>query len=262
MSADAQYTRYKNVYTFATEWRHYNISTALMDEKTFRTNMQTDEYIYIEGIDPRHKKGARIYLFSAESRYNKSVELKRLLNNIKNPYLVILISYEPLSTYCRRVINSYAHLDIKTYLHKIFDLVVPRGPLCYPHRILSQDEVQRLCNEDLFCKIIDLPKIYNDDPQCVWIGAESTDVVEIKMCSDIAGETVVYRLVIPRDGRIVNKPLITEDDDDEKIQTPLDVQEAEEEEDDELREYRERNVAENDAASDQDEPEELEELVD
>jgi DNA-directed RNA polymerase subunit H (RpoH/RPB5) len=127
-------------------------------------------------------------------------------------------------------------LNIFTYLHVIFDLVIPKGPLCYPHRILSKEEVLHLCNEELFCYLTNLPKIFDEDPQCIWIGAESGDVVEIKILSDISGEAIQYRVVVPRSGRVI---FTKEDTQDEQITTQNETSP----EDEELEEHRELNTA-------------------
>jgi DNA-directed RNA polymerase subunit H (RpoH/RPB5) len=68
---------------------------------------------------------------------------------------------------------------------------------------MSRSEVINLCNLELNCYLQNLPKIFDCDPQCIWIGAKVGDVVEIKMLSDIVGETMNYRVVIPKNGRII-----------------------------------------------------------
>ena len=60
-----------------------------------------------------------------------------------------------------------------------------------------------LANNELCCYIINLPKIYDNDPQCLWIGAQVGDVLEITMYTDMAGEVIVYRVVVPRNGRVL-----------------------------------------------------------
>ncbi len=84
-----------------------------------------------------------------------------------------------------------------------------------------------------------LPKIFDEDSQCIWIGAESGDVVEIKMLSDIAGETIQYRVVVPRSGRVIFAKEDQQDQQDEQNQATLDTSQ----EDDELEEHRELNTA-------------------
>lgn len=233
--SDVQFTRYLNVVTFAKDWRKYKLVNKPLDASAFRNAIQTDEYVMLECQDSKKNRNVLIYLFDKNSKYTGSQNLKRLLKKIKNPCDVILITYTPFNVYGRKVIATHKHLRIFTYLHVIFDLVIPHGPLCYPHRILSKEEVLHLCNNELFCYLTNLPKIFDEDPQCIWIGAESGDVIEIKMLSDIAGETIQYRVVLPRSGRVVFAKEDTQED-----QLPIPPGESDNEE---LEEHRELNTS-------------------
>ena len=253
---DIQFNRYLNVITFAKEWRKYKISNKTLDEQAFRNTIQTDQYVLMECIDPKNNREVFIYLFDKDSKYaTSSQDLKQLLKKIKNPCNIIFITYKPFNTYGKKVILSNKHLSIYTYLHEIFELVLPYGPLCYPHRILSYEEVLKLCNSELMCYLTNLPKIFDEDPQCIWIGAESGDVVEIKILSDIAGETIQYRVVVPKSGRVVfakeaaEEPLV-----EEEIIHKSKTNNLDELSDDELNEHRELNAQ--DDLSDDDELEE------
>lgn len=201
---ETQYKQYLNLLTFATEWRKYKLNIKPLNETEFRNEMQTEQYVRIDCLDPKRKKEVIIYLFDKNSKYIiSSQDLKKLLKKNKNPCNIILVTYKPLNTYCRKAIVSFKHLSIVSYRHEIFDLVIPNGPLCYPHRIMSREEVLHLCNHELCCYLINLPKIFEEDPQCIWIGATIGDVVEIKMLSDISGEAIQYRVVVPKSGRII-----------------------------------------------------------
>ncbi len=238
---ESQYNRYQNVITFAKEWRMYKLKNKPLDAGAFRTAMQTEQYVLVECLDTKKNREVLIYMFDKESKYvASSQDLKRLLKKIKNACDVILITYNPFRTYGRKAIASYKHLNVYTYLQEIFEMILPYGPLCYPHRILSREEVLRLCNEDLMCYLINLPKIFDEDPQCIWIGATSGDVIEITMLSDIAGETIQYRVVVPKSGRVV---FIKEADEVAPTgKTEADIDEV----DDELEEHREMNAPEDD----------------
>ena len=202
--SDIQFNRYSNIITFAKDWRKYKIPNKTMNADAFRNEMQTEEFVRLDCVDIKKNRDVLIYLFSKTSKYTtSSQDLKRLLKKIKTPCDVILITYAPFNTYGRKAIASFGHLNVYTYLHEIFDLIVPKGPLCYPHRIMSREEVLKLCNEELYCYLTNLPKIFDEDPQCIWIGAENGDVVEITMLSDISGETIQYRVVVPKSGRVI-----------------------------------------------------------
>ncbi len=233
---DNQFTRYQNILTFAKDWRKYEVVSDVLSTELFRDAIQRDEYVIIECNDLKKNRNVLIYLFEKNSKYStSSQDLRKLLKKIKDPCDVILITYAAFNVYGRKAISTFKHLNIFTYLHVIFDLVIPHGPLCYPHRILSKEEVLNLCNEDLCCYLPNLPKIFDEDPQCIWIGAESGDVVEIKMLSDISGETIHYRAVVPRSGRVI---FAKEEQQEDSATAAVNTME-----DEELEEHREMNTA-------------------
>lgn len=199
-----QFNQYNNLITFAVDWRKYKLNLKPLTEAAFRTEMQAEQYVKIDCLNDVKKRVVFIYLFDKNSKYtNSSQDLKKLLKKIKNPCDIILVTYKPLTSYGKRVIDSFMHLNIVSYRHEIFDLVLPHGPLCYPHRIMSRNEVLNLCNNELNCYLVNLPKIFKEDPQCIWIGANVGDVIEIPMYSDITGITMQYRVVIGKNKRII-----------------------------------------------------------
>jgi DNA-directed RNA polymerase subunit H (RpoH/RPB5) len=220
---DEQYQQYKNLHIFARDWMKYQTNDAELSSDNFRKQMQADQYVKLSYLNSNTSRPVLIYLLEKTSKYaNSSQDLKRLLTKIKEPSDVILVSYEPLKTYAMRSIGLFTHLQVKCYLHENFALIIPHGPLCYPHRILSDEEVNRLLNDELNCYLVNLPKILQSDVQCIWIGAEVGDVIEITSLSDIMGESVTYKVVANKSGKIVSfrgeaiteeKPVEDEEDD-------------------------------------------------
>jgi DNA-directed RNA polymerase subunit H (RpoH/RPB5) len=204
--AEPQYNRYNNLHIFAKEWRGYKVVNKPLDMTTFRNTMQTEEYVTIKCLDTVNSREVIIYLVEPESKYAKTTyEIKKILNKIKNKADVIFVTYRPFNIYGKKALASpdYKHLTIYTYLHEIFDIIIPNGPLCYPHRVMSRAEVLQLCNDELYCYIENLPKIFDEDPQCIWIGAKGGDVIEIKISSDICGIVYQYKTVVPKNGRMI-----------------------------------------------------------
>lgn len=203
--ADAQWQQYLNLHVFAKVWRKYVPESSPRDKTAFRNDMQFLEYVDLKYKDPSTGKPVIIYLLSNNSKYaKKSPELKKLLNRLRRPTKVILVTGEPLKIHSIRAINDQAfrHLHVSVYRHETFNIIIPNGSLCYPHRVMSVDEVNRLLNDELYGYLINLPKIRVDDAQCIWIGADVGDVIEIKPLSSIAQESVHYRLVIEKNGRV------------------------------------------------------------
>ena len=210
--------------------------------------MQFHQYVKLDYINQKNGRPVLIYLIAKGSKYaNSSQDLKRLLAKIRDPTDVILVTEAPFKTYSKRSIALFKHLRVKSYLHENFILVVPNGPLCYPHRILKHEEVNKLLNNDLCCYLVNLPKILLEDVQCTWIGAEVGDVVEIKMLSDISGESIQYRVVVAKSGRVISFR------DYNKKKKPVAVEEPEEEEDDDVTAHRETTKTNDEDGEDEDE---------
>jgi len=203
--SDIQYQQYQNLYIFAKDWRKYKPISNLLNKDIFRKQIQFNQYIRLDFINTKLEKPVLIYLFIKNSKYfNNSQNLKRLLVKIREPSDVILVTEALFKVYSKKIFAIFKHLRIKNYLHEHFSLIIPKGPLCYPHRILEYKEVDQLLNSDLCCYLVNLPKILVDDVQCIWIGAEVGDVIEIRSFSDIAGESIHYRVVIIKNGNFIS----------------------------------------------------------
>jgi DNA-directed RNA polymerase subunit H (RpoH/RPB5) len=202
--SDRQFKQYENLHIFASEWCNYERKSDILEQSDFRAKMQTKQYVDLLYINRKTGRDVYIYLFEEYSKYTSSSDLKRLLSSIGNPSDVILVTAEAFKNYSIKAINSIKHLRIKTYLHENFDIVVPKGPLCYKHRIMSVEEVNQLVNNELFTLITSFPKILLEDVQCIWIGAEIGDVIEITPISHITGKNIQYRVVAPKSGRIIS----------------------------------------------------------
>jgi len=232
------FVQYQNIIIFAEKWRKFTPDFKPLTEEEFKTQIQINQRIEFKYINENTGRRVNIYLFSEKSKYAiSSSDLRTLLEKIKDPTDIILISKDPFKIYGNRVINKIKNLRIKTYLHENFSILLPNGPLCYPHRILTHEEVDQLLNKWLYCKLINLPKIQVNDPMCKWIGAEIGDVVAIDMPSDISCETEHYRVVIPSGGKNVSFKAIDNPEEPEPI-------------DEYIAEHLEDNIEDNDDNND------------
>lgn len=224
--ANVNYTTYLNVRTFLLEWRKYtpvNSNSGVasksggarvkntkkyveMAESEFNAYMQANQYVETEVFDAANGRRVIVYIFDQNSEYvlssqKMSTLVAQEMKTLHNA-LIMLITYTPLSSYHTRLFARNSSLNIVVYPQYIFALISPKGPLVYPHRVLSREEVHTLMNKHIMCKLQNLPKIRVNDPQCIWIGAEVGDVVEITSVSDTIGLAISYRVVIPIDGQV------------------------------------------------------------
>lgn len=218
----AQYQQYLNLHIFAKDWRKYKQKQPPLDKNKFRTSMMSNSYVELKYAQPRTGRPVNIYLLAKNNPCSRKVDdLRKLLVKNKEPSDVILVSDEKFKVHPKNEIKSkkFSHLNVSCYLHENFMLVVPKGPSCYPHRIMSSEEVNELMNNGLMrSDLHDLPKILKSDVQCIWIGADIGDVIEITVGSDIIGEVIQYRLVIEESGTNIvfdETPDLKELDDDD-----------------------------------------------
>jgi DNA-directed RNA polymerase subunit H (RpoH/RPB5) len=202
--SDSEFVKYNNVIEFLTTWRKYQLKSPILNAKDFRQSMQYDGYIKIDCTNEKTSRLVTCYFLAIGSKYaEQSMHFRKLLAKIADPTDVICITEKPFKVHNTRVINEMKHLRVKVYLHVHFSLIVPRGPHCYPHRVMSHAEINDLLNNQYFCYLVNLPKILVDDPQCIWIGAEVGDVIEIKNMSEISGLNLQHKLVVAKSGKVV-----------------------------------------------------------
>jgi len=213
-----QYNRYKNIIEFGTIWRKYRLDSEILQEDAFNKEIIEKQFIFMNFSEGDKK--IRAYLFIAASDYDRtSAKLANLLKDVPAGTEVILITSDFYKGYPAKLIKKIKDKRIYNYRHNHFDLVIPRAPLCGKHRIMSIDEVNTLLVKELHTDLLQLPKILESDPQCIWIGAKLADVLEITSHSEVSGEYIHYRLVISNN--IGNADLKKEEiDEDEEVEAP------------------------------------------
>jgi DNA-directed RNA polymerase subunit H (RpoH/RPB5) len=235
------YEKYLNIQLFANIYREFSlIEGKYYNYEEFKHEMQIAEYIVHNFIDTKGTK-IDIYLFKIESRHiSNTVNFNKILDKYdsKNPIKIIMITKDELNSYRRKSINQH-NLKVNNYLHKDFNIEKSKGSLCSKHVILTEEEAQVALYSNMIEKE-SLPKISELDPQIIWIGGQPGDIIKITPYSEITGFSVVYRLVIPSYGNIIQSPeynlntkkitTIKEDDDDvEDVEEEIDEVNVEEE---------------------------------
>ena len=228
--ADILYEKYLNLQKFIIDYRKFQIKEPFLDQKTFKKNIHNDHYIKHNCIDQKNGNKLCIILFKKENKYTKSTPIfERLMSSFdKEKKIMYIISREPLSIYIKKSLSQFTNLTIINYLHKHFSMEIPKGPFCSKHTILSPNEVNILCSQQLLAHPLSLPSISLYDPQCIWIGAEIGDIIKIESLSELTGKAVRYRIVSPiltnleqyeYKKRIKSKPLIEEDNDVDDVKS-------------------------------------------
>lgn len=204
------YRIYQNIMLFASpKYRNINLDKPIgspnesppnMPEKQFTTVLRQNEYILHSGHNSAGE-GVYLLIFMPNSKFIKTKEYRdKLLSKltVTEPKCHLYIfSDQELSTHVRKNIRQYKNISTKMYLFVNFTIEINRGPLCSVHKILSKEQSESLCQALKTTKMC-FPKIYENDPQIIWIGGEVGDVIEIRSRSYVAGQKVYYRVVIKK----------------------------------------------------------------
>jgi len=197
-----QYKQYKNIKIFAEKWRNMEIKTKILNEEDFIKNMQLNGHVHMDCIQKETGKNIIIFLISKKNKTTNMQDIKKLFNKIKIVCDIILISEYSITVDLNKILSTMKHIhNIYNYKHENFNLIIPDCILSGNHKIMNKLEINQLINEDLFTTIANLPKIREDDPQCIWIGAKIGDIIEISSPSYITHLYKTYKIVVPRLGK-------------------------------------------------------------
>lgn len=205
------FNKYQNIMIFSSKkYRNFTLKypsnkeknlyvKPYMNKEEFIKAIQDEEFILINGVD--NTKGEKIYLLIIKpgSKYGKqTAQINKIVKKIKRePSTIYIFTKEILSVYIRKSLKTLQPTKFKNYLYKHFIIEIDKGPLCGLFNILTEEETQILCRDKLFISRLDLPRIYNSDPQILWIGAEVGQIVSIRSKSIISGIKKTYRIVYP-----------------------------------------------------------------
>ena len=198
---------------------------ALPDSDTIVSNMNQFFYERVDArrIEPRGKRDhVIVVVLNSDGKYaQQGPQLRMLLSTIENERVVqegrldelFIIAEENffqrknLTDIIREFAVKAAHsVDeegrksyFSAYPYHVFSLVVPDHESVPAHRVMTAEQVANLLR-DQRKHLLDLAKIYVNDPPVIWCGGREGQVVEITRMSETAGQAVYYR-------RIVRAPL-------------------------------------------------------
>lgn len=133
---------------------------------------------------------------------SKRANMMKLINHIRFPQAnVIIITPTKASS---GVVKGLANLssqkehrghDFKVFTYTLLSSVLPEHELVPRYEILSNEQVDKL--KQWFIDPESLPKIFENDPQMVWIGASAGEVIKFVYLSEVTIEAIGYCKVIP-----------------------------------------------------------------
>ncbi len=161
---------------------------------------------YVLGFNEKSKQEDITITYIILSYVNTEVETKRanvmkLINHIRYPKAkTIIITPTKLNSSIQKYIaelpNSKEHSQrsFHSYTYSLLKTVLPKYDLVPDYHILSADEREALSKQ--YISYDDLPRIFDSDPQMVWIGASVGDIVKYIYPSEITITGVGYCSVV------------------------------------------------------------------
>lgn len=203
------YSIYRNLHKFAV-YRQMDVTSRLLPEEAFLREIDLKQHVLIEARRIKDSAIVSIVLIADDEKFAKKVKdvkslIMRVTMNDNNPVerLLILISKTDITGQIAKVLD----VTNATVLNYTYDNFIVEKPKALPglmHQIASHEEKKALMDD--YVDLKNLPKIYVDDTQCIWIGAEVGDVVRINRDSINVGRSTEYRIVVKR--------IITDTEDD------------------------------------------------
>lgn len=133
---------------------------------------------------------------------NKRANMLKLINHIRYPFAnVIIITPTKVSSGVTKGLQSLSSRsehrghDFKTFTYALLSSVLPEYELVPKYEILSLEQIDNL--KKWFIDPNSLPKVFEHDPQMVWIGARVGDVIKFTTISEVTIESIGYCTVVP-----------------------------------------------------------------
>jgi len=191
---------YENIYKFF-EYREIQPKNEKVSVNEFNNLLLQNVYIEIDGINTRSNNDVKVYLFidvdgkSVDSTtFNKFIKNKIEQSDTQEILMVINNITSSRKKKIEKLRAKKAKLEL--YDYDMFSSIKPENILVPEHILMSQEEqdefieTYKLDHEYIF------PFIEKNDPQVVWIGGESGDLIKIINRNEISGLEIKYRKVI------------------------------------------------------------------
>jgi DNA-directed RNA polymerase subunit H (RpoH/RPB5) len=278
------YEKYQNIILcFGPKYRKCQLLDNVLDFKTFEKNMGVDKFIVQLMFDPTDAKFIYVVLFHHQSIHlSKTDMFKKFLDVLASRYhkndesrkqkflseskdieksstdimaydrthieSTFITKHELKSFFLKSIDgkNKKSSFIVHNYMHRMFLLEIPRAPLCGKHTVLTKQEARELCSEHLMTSKFKLPAIQLNDPQVIWCGGRSGDIIKIEANSELCGRSIRYRLVKTAGGKAQgNEYSDEEDESDDEVNTHSEANDqSDAEEVDEVDEVEEVEVEE------------------
>ncbi len=189
----------------------------------FAKKIQKDKYMLLSAVDKSHadalpsiieyvenfnEKSARpdVHLFHILLIYpgtdceSKRANMMKFVNHIRYPKAeVMIITTSKISNSVVKGLTAltqtkeHRHHTFSPYTYELLTTIIPQYEMAPAYEILGEEAMREFDMEVL-------PKIFENDPQMVWLGARVGQVVKLTYLSEITIHAIKYRVVIPAMG--------------------------------------------------------------
>lgn len=227
---------YNNICNEFIKYRKLELNDPFMERKTLSEEIFKKGYIIIKTSMKNNNSKTEwlknvyiVFYHFLTSEMLKAADIKKIIqitnnmNGSSNPYDIILITQNSISTHIHNFIKEHQNKEkiidagrqnklsclfehdeincncnrnnIYSYTYSNFIITVPKHILVPKYRVLTKEEREKVVNE-LFTKKSKLPKIKRIDPCVVWSHAIAGDVIEFERNDEVTGSSIYYRLVV------------------------------------------------------------------
>ncbi len=133
---------------------------------------------------------------------SKRANMMKLINHVRYPKAtIIIITPTKVTSGVAKGLQAltrdreHRFHEFKLYTYMLLNSIIPEYELAPKYSILTAEQIDEL--KAWFIDPDSLPKIFDTDPQMVWIGATVGDVVKYTYLSEVTIEGIGYCKVIP-----------------------------------------------------------------
>ncbi len=132
---------------------------------------------------------------------NKRINMLKMINYVRFPSVkVIIVTPTKISTSVAKGLRAlsdkseHRNHDFKAFTYTLFNCVLPEHELVPKYEIMSPSQIKVMRSN--FINPEALPKIFDSDPQMVWIGATKGDIIKYTYLSEVTIEAIGYAKVV------------------------------------------------------------------
>jgi len=132
---------------------------------------------------------------------SKRANIMKLINDVRYPrsHVIVVTPTKVTSGVAKGLYalagqKEHRNHDFKLYTYTLLNSIIPEYELAPKYDILLTEKIEEL--KEWFIDPDSLPKVFDNDPQMVWIGAVAGDVVKFTYLSEVTIEGIGYCKVI------------------------------------------------------------------